>query len=150
MKIIDLFEEITDEEIKGWKNAHSDLNKMRQLKSNDAKSIKLVRLKNDGSESKMHDSTKMFNSREEAEAHHARLVSLNPTRSIRHNMHHDGKITQLDEVYPGQSSGKLKNYVKKKYGDGDITCGKAAKVKSSNAPKSIKNRASWYQSLHCK
>lgn len=56
---------------------------------------------------------------------------------------------EIDEVYPGQSSGRLKNYVHRKYG-GDITCGKAVKVKNSNASKAIKNRASWYQSLHCK
>jgi hypothetical protein len=33
----------------------------------------------------------------------------------------------LDEVYPGQSSGKLKNYIKKKYG-GKIGCGKVARL----------------------
>ena len=57
---------------------------------------------------------------------------------------------ELDEVYPGQSSGKLKNWVHSHLG-GKITCTKASQIKgNSDAPKHIKNRASWYQSLHCK
>lgn len=57
---------------------------------------------------------------------------------------------ELDEVYPGQSSGKLKNYIKRKYG-GEINCTKAAKVKNDpDASAFYKKRASWYQSLHCK
>lgn len=163
MRLIDLFEETPtttdfDEEIKGWKNAHSDLAKMRRLKSQDANDVKLVRLKNDGNESKLHDSASYYNSEDDAKAYHDRIVKLNPNRIIRHNMYVgnqlvgklDGLSHDVEEVYPGQSSGKLKNYVKKKYG-GDITCGKASKVKNSiAAPHSIKNRASWYQSLHCK
>lgn len=57
---------------------------------------------------------------------------------------------ELNEVYPGQSSGKLKNYVKRKYG-GEINCTKAAKVKADpDASSFYKKRASWYQSLHCR
>lgn len=160
MKLFDLIEykspsEI-EEEIKGWKNAVGDIAKARSRQADASKGVKLVRLKNDGTESKMHDSTSSFNSEEEAKEHHDNLVRLNPTRVIRHHMHSDGKIMKLDgksnnieEVYPGQSSGRLKNYVHRKYG-GDITCGKASKVKSSDASKALKNRASWYQSLHCK
>lgn len=161
MRLIDLFENTPidfDEEIKGWKNAHSDFAKARQLKSREAKNVKLVRLKNDGAESKMHDSSSWYNSEDEAKEYHDRIVKLNPTRIIRHNLYVDNKLVgrldglahDVEEVYPGQSSGKLKNYVKNKYG-GELTCGKASKVKNSaKAPHSIKNRASWYQSLHCK
>lgn len=164
MRLIDLFEDTPtdfDEEIKGWKNAGSDLAKARTLKAQRAKNVKLVRLKNDGNESKMHDSTSWYDSEDEAKAAHDNLVKLNPNRVIRHHMHVNGeggsRIQKLDglahdveEVYPGQSSGRLKNYVKKKFG-GDLTCGKARKVKSkADAPHAIKNRASWYQSLHCK
>ena len=57
---------------------------------------------------------------------------------------------ELDEVYPGQSSGKLKNWVKQHYG-GSINCTKAAKLKNDSAASTFyKKRASWYQSLHCK
>lgn len=57
---------------------------------------------------------------------------------------------EIDEVYPGQSSGKLKNWIANHYG-GKITCTKASKVKNDpNAGNFYKKRASWYQSLHCK
>jgi hypothetical protein len=57
---------------------------------------------------------------------------------------------EIDEVYPGQSSGRLKNWIASHYG-GKITCAKAAKVKNdANASNFYKKRASWYQSLHCK
>ena len=57
---------------------------------------------------------------------------------------------ELDEVYPRQSSGKLKNWIKNHYG-GAINCTKAARLKrDSNASTFYKKRASWYQSLHCK
>lgn len=57
---------------------------------------------------------------------------------------------EIDEVYPGQSSGKLKNWIANHYG-GKITCAKASKVKNDpNAGNFYKKRASWYRSLHCK
>jgi len=57
---------------------------------------------------------------------------------------------EIDEVYPGQSSGRLKNYVKKKYG-GEINCAKARKViNDPNISNFIRKRAIWYKSLHCK
>lgn len=56
----------------------------------------------------------------------------------------------LEEVYPGQSSGRLKNYIKRKYG-GEISCRKAARViNDPDASNFYKKRASWYKSLHCK
>ena len=56
----------------------------------------------------------------------------------------------LDEVYPGQSSGKLKNYIKKKYG-GKIGCGKVARlINDPSVSKFYKKRAIWYKSLHCR
>ena len=56
----------------------------------------------------------------------------------------------IDEVYPGQSSGRLKNYIKRKYG-GKISCRKAGSVLNDpDAGNFYKKRAKWYQSLHCK
>ena len=56
----------------------------------------------------------------------------------------------LDEVYDGQSSGRLKNYIKKKYG-GDITCRKVASlINDPDVNNFYKKRAKWYKSLHCK
>jgi hypothetical protein len=57
---------------------------------------------------------------------------------------------EIKEVYPGQSSGRLKNYIKKKYG-GDISCRKVAMLLNDPDVNSFyKKRASWYKSLHCK
>lgn len=54
------------------------------------------------------------------------------------------------KVYPGQSSGKLKAYVRRKYG-GEIGCKKASMViNDPNAGNFYKKRAIWYRSLHCK
>src|SRR4051812_15875462 len=115
MKLFDLF----NEEIKGWKHAGRDISAMRHQQAQNAKSVKLVKLKNDGSESKMHDASSMYSTEDEAKAHHDRILQLNPTRVIRHNMYVDGKFVakldgpshDIEEVYPGQSSGRLKNYV---------------------------------------
>jgi hypothetical protein len=58
-------------------------------------------------------------------------------------------LSTIDEVYPGQSSGKLKNFIKKRYG-GEISCNKVAKLKRNpDISKFYKKRASWYQSLNC-
>lgn len=57
---------------------------------------------------------------------------------------------EIKEVYPGQSSGRLKNYIKKKYG-GDISCRKVAMLLNDpDVNNFYKKRASWYKSLHCK
>jgi hypothetical protein len=77
-----------DENIKGWKNAASDISKMRAAKGKD---VKLVRLKKDGTENKMHDATKMFRSEDEAQKHHDRVTELNPKSKIAHNLYVDGK-----------------------------------------------------------
>lgn len=56
----------------------------------------------------------------------------------------------LEEVYPGQSSGKLKAYVKRVYG-GKINCPKAISVQNDpDASAFYKRRAAWYRNLHCK
>lgn len=56
----------------------------------------------------------------------------------------------LEEVYPGQSSGRLKNYIKKKYG-GEITCRKVSQLLNDpDVNNFYKKRAKWYKSLHCK
>jgi len=80
-----------NEQIKGWKHAHSDLAKERKDASNYKKSAVLHALKKDGSESKMHDARKHFSSEQEARAHHERVVKLNPNRSIKHALYIDGK-----------------------------------------------------------
>jgi hypothetical protein len=77
-----------DENIKGWKHAASDISKMRAAQG---KTVKLVSLKKDGTESKMHDATKMFRSEDEAQEHHDRVTKLNPKSKIAHNMYVDGK-----------------------------------------------------------
>jgi len=77
-----------DENIKGWKHAASDISKMRAAQG---KTVKLVSLKKDGTESKMHDATKMFRSEDEAQEHHDRITKLNPKSKIAHNMYVDGK-----------------------------------------------------------
>lgn len=54
------------------------------------------------------------------------------------------------KVYPGQSSGKLKAYIRRKYG-GKIGCKKASMViNDPHAGNFYKKRAIWYRSLHCK
>jgi hypothetical protein len=77
-----------DENIKGWKNAASDIQKMRSAQG---KTVKLVSLKKDGTESKMNDATKTFRSEDEAQEHHDRVTKLNPKSKIAHNMYVDGK-----------------------------------------------------------
>jgi len=62
----------------------------------------------------------------------------------------DEEIADLEEVYPGQSSGKLKAYVKRVYG-GEINCPKAISVQNDpDASQFYKRRAAWYRNLHCK
>lgn len=79
------------ESIKGWKHAHTDIAKMRSKASEQSKTVKLTRLKKDGSESGMHDASTTFSSEEEAKKHHENLVKLNPGRNIAHNLYVDGK-----------------------------------------------------------
>lgn len=92
--------------IKGWKNAASDIAKMRAAKG---KNVKLVSLKKDGSESKMNDATKMFGSEAEAQEHHDRVAKLNPKMKIRHNLYVDGKHIKTlgEEVELEEASTKI-------------------------------------------
>jgi len=107
-------EQIDENGIKGWKHAASDIAKMRSAQG---KNIKLVSLKKDGTESKMHDAAKMFRSEDEAQEHHDRVTKLNPKSKIRHNLYVDGKhvktlgesIEQIDEI----SKDTLHSYWKK-------------------------------------
>lgn len=100
-----------DEQIKGWKHAGSDISKWRSAQGKD---VKLVRLKKDGAENKMHDATKMFRSEDEAQQHHDRVTELNPKSKIAHNLYVNGKLVkklgeeveQIDEI----SQEKLGSY----------------------------------------
>jgi hypothetical protein len=85
------FKEYITEAIKGWKHAHNDLAKIRSSSADAQKSVTLVSLKKDGSESKMHDATKAFKSEEEARSHHENVKKLNPSRNIRHNLYVNGE-----------------------------------------------------------
>ena len=86
--VLEASSENLDESIKGWKHAASDISKMRSAQG---KTVKLVSLKKDGTESKMHDASKSFRSEEEAQEHHDRVTKLNPNLKIRHNLYVDGK-----------------------------------------------------------
>lgn len=62
----------------------------------------------------------------------------------------DGDLEEEHAPYPGQSSGRLKNYVRNKYG-GEITCRKAsAIINDPDVNNFYRKRAIWYKSLHCK
>jgi hypothetical protein len=79
------------EEIKGWKNAASDIAKWRSEKG---KNIKMVRLKNDGGESKLSDATTLHGSEEDAVERHDRMTKSNPSKKIKHNLYVDGKLVR--------------------------------------------------------
>lgn len=83
---------VVNEEIKGWKNAASDIQKFRNATSNAKKSVKLVKLKKDGTESKMHDAASYYNSEKEARDKYNYWVSINPGRKIQHNLYVDNKL----------------------------------------------------------
>lgn len=82
------------EEIKGWKHAGRDIQKMRELQG---KNVYLRPLNKNGEESKMAASKKHFSSEKEAKEYHDRVKKLNPKRSIRHNMYVDHKHTETLE-----------------------------------------------------
>lgn len=90
MKIQELMEAI-----KGWKHAHGDLMKLRAQKSAQSHTAKLVSVKKDGTESRMHDATSTYATEAEARAKHAYIVKLNPTRNIRHNLYVDDKFVEM-------------------------------------------------------
>jgi hypothetical protein len=101
-----------NEEIKGWKNAGSDIARMRKARGDEAKTVHLHRLKKDGSESGMHDARKSFSSQEDAQRHHDNSRKLNPKSDIRHNLYIDGKqVSTLKEskVIVTNETGKKMN-----------------------------------------
>lgn len=52
--------------------------------------------------------------------------------------------------YPGKGSGKLRDYVRRKYG-GDMGCKKASMIiNDPDVSKYYKRRAVWYRNLHCR
>lgn len=98
------------EAIKGWKHAASDIARMKKAKSDAKKPARLVTLKKDGAESKMHDAVSYFHSEQEARDRHASIVKLNPGRNIRHNLYIDDKFVEvLNETGSGggTSSGAI-------------------------------------------
>jgi len=90
MKISELLEAI-----KGWKHAGSDIAKWRADKAAAQHTAKLVKLNKDDAESKMHDATTTYPTEEKAREYHSRIVKLNPTRNIRHNLYVDGKLVGI-------------------------------------------------------
>ena len=90
MKIHELLEAI-----KGWKHAHSDLMRIRADHSALSHRARLVSLKKDGTESKMHDATSTYPTEEDARKRHADLVKLNPGRNIRHNLYVDDNLVDV-------------------------------------------------------
>jgi len=76
------------EEIKGWKHAGRDIQKMR---AEQGKDVYLRPLNKNGEESKMNNSKKLFSSEAEAREHHERMKKLNPKSKIRHNLYVDFK-----------------------------------------------------------
>jgi hypothetical protein len=86
------FKEYLEEQIKGWKHAHSDLMKHRKdiTKLNDT--VYLHKLKADGSESNMHDAKKTFKDLKSAVEHHENIKRLNPGKKIKYNLYIDNKL----------------------------------------------------------
>jgi hypothetical protein len=99
MKIQELMEEI-----KGWKHAHRDLAKWRSQARAAAQPVKLVRLKKDGTESKLHDAVTTFDTEQAAREYHNRLVRLNPTHNIKHNLYVNH---ELSHTWEGHSDDNL-------------------------------------------
>lgn len=82
--------------IKGWKNAGRDLTKWRQEAKNEGR-VKLVSLKKDGNESKLHDATTYHDSIEAAVDYHKKIHRLNPGKTYSHHIYdhqnkHVGKV----------------------------------------------------------
>lgn len=82
----------TDEDIKGWKHAASDINKMRRSRAADSSTAKLVRLKKNGEESKLHDATSHHSNEGEAREKHNRMIKLNPGKHIAHNLYVNNQL----------------------------------------------------------
>lgn len=89
MKIAEL-----QEAIKGWKNAQSDIMKMRAAQRAASHAAKLVSVKKDGTESRMHDAISTYPTEAEARARHEDLVKMNPGRNITHNLYVDNQFVE--------------------------------------------------------
>jgi hypothetical protein len=94
-EVMNKTKEELDEAIKGWKHAGRDLMKMRSQRADDAKSARLVSIKKDGTESRMHDATSYHDSEDTARKYHEKITKLNPTRKIRHNLYVNGKKVEM-------------------------------------------------------
>lgn len=79
------------EEIKGWKNAHSDLMKFRAAAGSADHSVALHRLRSDGKESGMSDARRTFASEADAHAHVANAKKLNPGKVFKYNKYVNGQ-----------------------------------------------------------
>jgi hypothetical protein len=72
------FKDFIKEDIKGWKNAASDIAKMRTKESNSKSSVRLHKLNLNGKESGMHDASTYHNTEEDAHKNIAYRRSINP------------------------------------------------------------------------
>jgi len=86
------FKSYMNEDIKGWKNAHTDIMKIKKAASDASKSVHLHRLTAAGKESGLHDARKPFKSEKEARDHHSYILSINPGKKISHNLYVDNKL----------------------------------------------------------
>lgn len=73
-----------NEEIRGWKNAGRDINRARRNAANQAAPVIMVRLKKDGTESKLHDHTTYHTSVDAAKNRHENIKRSNPGKSFTH------------------------------------------------------------------
>jgi len=87
-------EEALDEDIKGWKHAHTDLARYRRDATAAAAPVKLVRLNKTGSESKMHDAASHYKDESDARAKHEYIKSINPGKHVAHHLYVDGKLKE--------------------------------------------------------
>jgi hypothetical protein len=95
------------EEIKGWKQAAGDISKFRKQAKDEAKQVKLVRLKKNGDESKLYDATSKHADEKAARDRHTQLTKLNPGRGISHNLYVNDKLvdTLKEEVRSADTKG---------------------------------------------
>ena len=93
--------ELLGEEIKGWKHAVSDIARHRSAASAGKRSVRLVRLKKDGTESKVApDRWNTFDDVGSAIKQHNHMVDANPGRKIAHHLYVDNKMVKelVDKV----------------------------------------------------
>jgi hypothetical protein len=68
------------------------ISRMRTQRAAQSHEAKLVSLKKDGTESRMHDAAKTFPTEAEARSYHAHIVKLNPGKQIRHNLYVNNQL----------------------------------------------------------